>query len=145
MVDVKIKKLYKYVKTPYSGSDDAAGRDIFAFIPDVVEIPPHTTKLINTGFCTEFPKDVVAKLYSRSGLAVKGGLVIAQGVAVIDADYRGEWMIPIHNDTNEIKKVEPYDRICQVIFEKFETPNFIETDELSETHRGAGGFGSSGK
>lgn len=87
----------------------------------------------------------VPLVYSRSGLATKKGLVICQGTAVIDSDYRGEWFIPLHNDTNEVQTVEPNDRIAQVVFTDFIVPEFTEVNELSDTERGTGGFGSTGQ
>ena len=142
---VKIKKLNDKAIIPTRGSKDAAGNDIYACIDKEIQINPHETVKIPTGFATEMLNGTVALVYSRSGLATKKGLVICQGTAVIDSDYRGEWFIPLHNDTNEIQTVEPNNRIAQVVFTDFIVPKFIEVDELTDTKRGNSGFGSTGK
>ncbi|MBD5136113.1 MAG: dUTP diphosphatase [Lachnospiraceae bacterium] len=142
---VKIKKLNDNAVIPIRGSEEAAGNDIYACITEEAQINPHETVKIPTGFATEIPNGLVALIYSRSGMATKKGLVVCQGVGVIDSDYRGEWFIPLHNDTNNIQSVQPNERIAQVIFTDFIVPEFIETDRLLDTERGDGGFGSTGK
>lgn len=144
-MNVKIKKLNDKAIIPTRGSKQAAGSDIYACIDNEIQINPHETIKIPTGFATEMPNGTVALVYSRSGLATKKGLVICQGTAVIDSDYRGEWFIPLHNDTNKIQTVKPNDRIAQMIFTDFIVPEFTEANELSDTERGNGGFGSTGK
>lgn len=143
-MDVKIKKIKKDAVIPTRGSEWAAGNDIYACIDHDIFIKPHETIKIPTGICTEMENDTVALIYSRSGMATKRGLVICQGTAVVDSDYRGEWFIPLHNDSCKTQKVSPGERIAQVIFTDFIVPNFIETDDLSDTERGSGGFGSTG-
>lgn len=144
-MDIKIKKLKENAKIPTRGSIEAAGNDIYACIENEVEIPPHKTVKIPTGFAAEMLKGTVALVYSRSGIATKRGLVVCQGTAVIDSDYRGEWFIPLHNDSEELQTVNPGERIAQVIFTDFIVPEFAEVDELSDTERGSGGFGSTGR
>lgn len=143
-MEVKIKKLNDNAIIPTRGSEQAAGSDIYACIDKEVQINPHETVKIPTGFATEMLNGTVALVYSRSGLATKKGLVICQGTAVIDSDYRGEWFIPLHNDTNEVRTVEPNDRIAQVVFTDFIVPEFTVVNELMNTERGEGGFGSTG-
>lgn len=141
---VKIKKIKANAIVPCRGSKEAAGSDIYACIEENIKIKPHETKKIPTGIATEMIDGTVALVYSRSGMATKRGLVVCQGTAVIDSDYRGEWFIPIHNDSNNEQIIYPGERIAQVIFNNFIVPEFIETDELSETERGSDGFGSTG-
>lgn len=142
---VKIKKINKTAKLPTRGSTEAAGHDIYACINEPIMILPHKTAMIPTGFCTEMERGTVALIYSRSGMATKKGLVVCQGTGVIDSDYRGEWFVPLHNDTNEIQTIEPMERIAQVIFTDYIVPEFAEVEELTCTERGSGGFGSTGK
>ena len=144
-MNVKIKKLRDDAIIPTRGSVEAAGSDIYACIDEEIKVNPHETVKIPTGFATEMLNGIVALIYSRSGLATKKGLVVCQGTAVVDSDYRGEWFIPLHNDTNNVQIIEPNDRIAQVIFTGFMIPEFIETNDLSNTERGNGGFGSTGK
>lgn len=143
-MEVKIKKIRQNVTIPTRGSKEAAGSDIFACIEEEIRIKPHETVKIPTGFATEMLDRTVALVYSRSGMATKRSLVVCQGTAVIDSDYRGEWFIPIHNDSNSEQKISPGERIAQVIFTDFITPYFVEVDDLSNTERGVGGFGSTG-
>lgn len=143
-VNIKFKKMHEDVQLPKFDAVVGAGSDIYAYIKEDVIIPPHTTVLINTGFQTSFKDKYVALVYSRSGMAVKRNLVIAQGTAVIDSSYRGEWMIPLHNDSNEPKTVSPGERICQFILAPVFDIDIEEVDSLDETERGSGGFGSTG-
>lgn len=142
---IKIKKLNNKAIIPTRGSAQAAGSDIYACLEEKVKIEPHETTKIPTGFSTEMNSGTVALIYSRSGIATKKGLVVCQGTGVIDSDYRGEWFIPLHNDTNELQIVEQGERIAQVIFTDFIVPKFEETEHLSDSERGDRGFGSTGK
>lgn len=144
-MEIKIKKLRENAEIPTRGSLEAAGNDIYACINNKIEIAPHNTVKIPTGIATEMPNGMVALVYSRSGIATKRGLVVCQGTAVIDSDYRGEWFIPLHNDTNEIQTVDCGERIAQVIFTDFIIPDFTEVEKLSNSERGDGKFGSTGK
>lgn len=142
---VEIKKLTETAKIPTHGSDIAAGYDLYADIPDVVMIPPHTTKKIGTGIALAISELIWAGVFARSGLATKEGLRPANCVGVIDPDYRGEVIVALHNDTNENKIISPQERIAQLVF-FFNIPTeFKVVEELSETKRGEGGFGSTGK
>lgn len=143
-VDIKVKKLNELAKLPTRGSKYAAGYDLYAAIDAPISIPPHTTVKIGTGLSFELPRDTFAALYPRSGLAAKHGLRLANCVGVCDSDYRGEYIVALHNDLNEVQLVEPGTRIAQMILCPYIKMEFIETDTLEETERGSGGFGSTG-
>lgn len=144
-INVKIKLTSPYGRIPTRGSEDAAGWDIYAALENPTTIQPYTTAKIDAGFATEFPTGYFAAVYARSGLSIKQGLRLANTTGIIDADYRGNWIIALYNDSDTPKVVNPGDRIAQVIFHKFETPVFEETEELNMTERGCGGLGSTGK
>ena len=144
-VTVKIKKLNENAKLPAYGSEFAAGADLCACTDVPVEIPPHATVLIRTGLAAEIPMGYAGLIYARSGLASKRGLAPANKVGVVDADYRGEIMVALHNHSAITQTVEPGERIAQLVIAPFLTAEFTEADELSDTVRGAGGFGSTGK
>lgn len=142
--DVKIKKLSKLAKIPTYGSEFAAGADIYAAIDGSVTIAPGETKFIPTGLAFEIPEGYAGFMHARSGLASKRGLAPANKVGVIDSDYRGEVMVALHNHGAEPQTIEAGERIAQMIIAPFVTANFIESDTLEDTVRGAGGFGSTG-
>ena len=144
---MNIKLLNEYAKIPTLGSEHAAGFDLYAAIAEPVEIPAHETRMIGTGFALEVPVGFFAGIYPRSGMATKQGLRPANCVGVCDPDYRGEYMVALHNDSKETRTVNPGDRIAQMIFHQYGMPTdgFTVVDELSETDRGAGGFGSTGQ
>lgn len=144
-IDVKIKRVRDKAIVPSHGSNDAAGYDLYACLEAPVSIRPHQTVLIGTGWAMEFPVGLVALLYARSGLASKQGLRPANCVGVVDADYRGEYMVALHNDSEEMRVVNHGDRIAQMVLTSYFAMNYVETNELDSTERGAGGFGSTGK
>lgn len=143
-MEIKMKKLNEFAKTPLHGSADAAGWDLYAAIYKEVEIPPHETVKIGTGLAFELPQGTFAAIFARSGLATKKGLRPANCVGVCDSDYRGEYIVPVHNDSDEPKVIYPEDRIAQMILMPYIPFEIEEVGELSDTERGAGGFGSSG-
>lgn len=144
-MEVKIKKLYKDSKIPYRGSAVAAGYDLYAYIPEgQVEIKPSQTVILGTGVSMALPENIFGAVYARSGMAIKRGLRPANCTAVIDADYRGEYLVALYNDGNETQIVEHGDRIAQLVLTPYQVADFIEVDELDETNRGDGGFGSTG-
>ena len=143
--NVKIKKLNENAIIPTYGSEYAAGADLYACIDKPVEILPHTTKKIGTGITIELPIGTCGLIYARSGLATKQGLRPANCCGVVDSDYRGEYIVALHNDTNVPQTINPNDRIAQLVITPYFYVNFVESDELSETKRGVGGFGSTGK
>lgn len=142
---VKFKRLNDEAELPIRGTLGSAGYDLVACLDEEVMIEPGETVKIPTGFATSFRKDYVALVYSRSGLATKQGLVVAQGTAVIDSDYRGEWFIPLYNQSKEPQMVRGGDRIAQLLVQPVCRIKAVEVDELNQTRRGGGGFGSTGK
>ena len=142
--NVKIKKLNENAIIPTYGSPYSAGADLYSAMDDTV-IPPHTTVLIKTGLALELPVGFAGLIYARSGLASKRGLAPANKVGVIDCDYRGEVMVALHNHSDVPATVEPGERVAQLAIVPFLKAEFELADELSDTVRGAGGFGSTGK
>jgi dUTP pyrophosphatase len=143
---VRIKKLDEKATVPVYGSEFAAGADIFACTGgEKVEIAPHETKFIHTGIALEIPVGYAGLIYARSGTACKRGLAPANKVGVVDSDYRGEIMVALHNHSEQAQSIEDGERIAQMVITPYLTAEFIETDELDDTERGAGGFGSTGR
>ena len=143
--DVKIKLVRKNAKMPFYATDGAAAFDLHAAIDEPVTIPAHDRKMIPTGIAISIPDDSVAILCARSGLACKKGITAANGIGVIDSDYRGEISFCALNTSDEDYTVEPDERIAQLMIMPVFHANLIETDELDETVRGQNGFGSTGK
>lgn len=144
-MDIKIKRIRPQAQLPTRGSAYAAGYDLYADIDQSVEIKPHTTEKISAGIALEIPEGYFGGIYARSGLATKENLRPANCVGVIDADYRGPVTVALHNDSDQLRIVEPGERIAQLVIQPFLSVSFIKTDTLSETVRGEGGFGSTGK
>lgn len=130
---------------PTFGSREAAGADLYACLEEPVTIEPGKTVFLPTGLSMALPKGYVGLVYARSGLACKQGLAPANKVGVIDSDYRGEFMIALHNHGTEARVVEHGDRIAQLVVTPVIQPDYYEADTLDETSRGTGGFGSTGK
>lgn len=146
MININVKKLKESAKLPTSGSERAAGYDLYACIDsDSVTVAPHSTAKIGTGLAIAVPDGYFGAIFARSGLATKQGLRPANCVGVCDSDYRGEYIIAIHNDTDEERVIENGDRIAQLVIMPYLAVSFSEVDELDATERGAGGFGSTGK
>ena len=143
--EVRVKKLDERAKLPVYGSEYAAGADLYALADDQVTIGGGATVLIHTGIAMEIPEGYVGLVFARSGLATKKNLAPANKVGVIDADYRGEIMVALHNHGECEQTVEGGERIAQIAIVPFLKAEFSECDELSDTLRGAGGFGSTGK
>lgn len=142
MEQIKIKKLNKDAKIPTRGSKYAAGYDLYSC--SEYEIAPHSTVKVGTGLSFELPENTFSAIFARSGLATKKGLRPANCTGVCDCDYRGEYIVAIHNDTNEMQTIDKHERIAQLVLMPYIPMEFIESDELSETERGTGGFGSTG-
>ena len=142
---VSVKLLNPRAKLPAYGSDAAAGADLYALTDGPVEIVPGETALIRTGIAIAVPQGYVGLVYARSGLACKRGLAPANKVGVVDADYRGEVMVYLHNHGNQTQTVEDGDRIAQLVITPYLTAQFQRADELDSTPRGSGGFGSTGR
>ncbi len=143
--DVKIKKLRDSAIVPTYGSEFAAGADLYAALDEAVAIEPGETKFIPTGFAFEIPEGYAGFVHARSGLASKRGLAPANKVGVIDSDYRGEVMVALHNHGKAAQTVEAGERIAQMVIAPYVTAKFILSDELDDTVRGEGGFGSTGR
>jgi dUTP pyrophosphatase len=141
---MKIKKLHPDAILPTLGSAGAAGYDLYSV--DTCCIEPGETLLIHTGWAIEIPIGFWGGIYARSGLATKKGLRPANCVGVIDPDYRGEIMVALYNDSSSIQHIDAGDRIAQLIFHHGYRPinGFKEVEELSDTSRSSGGFGSTG-
>ena len=146
VVNVKMKKLYENTKLPTRVDDGSAGLDLYAHLNDdyMRVIKPHTTEMISVGFAMETPNNTYGAIFARSGLASKKGLRPANCVGVVDSTYRGEVFVALHNDTEKPQQIMNGDRIAQLIIMEYPTVGIIETDNLSETERGTGGFGSTG-
>ena len=142
---IEIKKLRENAVIPTRGSNQAAGYDLYAAIDEAVTIKPHTTEKIGTGLAIAVPDGYFGAIFARSGLATKQGLRPANCVGVADSDYRGEYIVALHNDTDTQQVVSPGDRIAQLVVMPYLAVEFEEKEELSETDRGTGGFGSTGK
>lgn len=142
--NVPIKKLNPAATLPTYGSEYAAGADLYACVAEPVEIAPAETKLIPTGLAMEIPAGYAGLIYARSGLASKKGLAPANKVGVIDADYRGEVMVALHNHSSIPAAIEAGERIAQLVITPYLTAHFEECETLSDTVRGTGGFGSTG-
>lgn len=141
---VEIKKLNENAVIPKYGTDFAAGADLYALIDGVVTIAPGESKLIHTGVAMAIPEGLVGLIFGRSGMACKRGLAPANKVGVIDSDYRGEIMVCLHNHGSTEQTVENGERIAQIAFVPYYAADFELVDELDQTVRGEGGFGSTG-
>lgn len=145
MEAVKVKKLRAKAFMPTFGSNEAAGADLYACLEENVSIAPGKTVFIPTGLAMALPKGYVGLVYARSGLACKQDLAPANKVGVIDSDYRGEFLIALHNHGTETRIVKHGDRVAQLVVTPILRPTYEESDTLDETDRGTGGFGSTGK
>ena len=143
---IQITKLKNGAKLPTRGSEQAAGYDLYACLDcDSVEIAPHSTVKIGTGLAIAVPDGYFGAVFARSGLAAKEGLRPANCVGVCDSDYRGEYIVALHNDSDTTRIVANGDRIAQLVVMPYLAVEFQEVESLDETERGAGGFGSTGK
>ena len=142
---VKVKKLQPRAILPAYGSQAAAGADLYALLDgDSLEIAAGETVLIGTGLALEIPSGYVGLVYARSGLATKKGLAPANKVGVIDSDYRGELKVALYNQSGKSQTISAGERIAQLVIAPYLSASFEEADELSDTERGSGGFGSTG-
>lgn len=141
---IKYIKLNEYAQEPTRGSAAAAGYDLYAAIKDPVKISAHSTVKIGTGLAFALPNNTFAAIFARSGLATKEGLRPANCVGVCDSDYRGEYIVALHNDTDSEKFINPGERIAQMVLMPYIPMMFEEVESLDETERGEGGFGSTG-
>ncbi len=145
-MELKIKKLKQNAKIPKTATQGSAGMDLYACIDEPITLAPGELVIIPTGIAIELPgTDCAAFLYARSGLGVKHGICLSNGVGVIDSDYRGEICAGLCNVSNKPYVIEPNERVCQMVIAPVFTPTITEVDELSDTERGKGGFGSTGR
>ena len=144
-IPIKVKRLNELAQLPSRGSAEAAGYDLYAAISEPVFIWPHKTVKVGTGLAFELPRCTFGAIFPRSGLATKQGLRPANCIGVCDSDYRGEYIVAMHNDSEEMQVIESGERIAQLILMPYIPMIFKEVNDLSETERGAGGFGSTGK
>ena len=144
-MQLKIKKINENAVIPTYGTTYSAGADLYACTSGDVTIEAHATEFIHTGLCMEIPVGYVGLIYARSGLACKRGLAPANKVGVIDSDYRGEIIVALHNHTDEPKTIEQGERVAQIVITPFLHVDYVVADELEDTQRGDGGFGSTGK
>ena len=145
MPRIAVKKLDERAVLPTYGSEFAAGADLYAVLDEELTILPGETKLVKTGLAMEIPEGYAGLIYARSGLAAKRGLAPANKVGVVDADYRGEVMVALHNHSTQPQTIAPMERIAQLVVAPFLKAEFVQADELEATVRGAGGFGSTGR
>lgn len=145
MKKIKVKRLREGAALPTYGTEFSAGADLYACLESDVVIAPGETKKIPTGIAMEIPVGYAGLIYTRSSLGTKRGLAPANKVGVVDSDYRGEFLIFLHNHGTEAQTISHGDRVAQLLVTPVYTPGFVEADELSDTARGTGGFGSTGK
>jgi dUTP pyrophosphatase len=144
-VRVRFIKLNEFAKQPTYANEYAAGADLYAATNEKIEIKPMQTVMVGTGIATEIPNGYVGLVFARSGLASKKGLAPANKVGVIDSDYRGEIKVALHNHSDSVQSIDAGERIAQFVIIPYLHADFELTEELTETQRGAGGFGSTGK
>ena len=145
MDKINVKLLHPKAQLPTYGSAEAAGADIYVCIDEPVEIQPGCTVILPTGFALEVPKGCAGLIFARSSMGAKRHLAPANKVGVIDSDYRGEVKVALHNHGLEPQTVLPGERIAQLVITPVFTPGFNLVEELNDTARGQGGFGSTGK
>lgn len=145
MDKIRVKKLKESAILPTYGSLEAAGADLYACLEELITIKPGESVFVPTGIAMEIPKGYAGLIYARSGLACKRGLAPANKVGVVDSDYRGEFMVVLHNHGNVAQEILHGERIAQLVITPVFTPGFEEVSELNYTDRAAGGFGSTGK
>ena len=145
MEPIRIKKLNPNAILPTYGSPEAAGADLYACLDEEVTVPAGKTVFIPTGLALEVPVGCAGLIYARSSMGSKRGLAPANKVGVVDSDYRGQVMVALHNHGQEDQIVQPGERVAQLLITPVFTPGFREVEDLSDTERGIGGFGSTGR
>lgn len=144
MTEIRFKKLDKRAQMPSYGTEYAAGADLYACMEEPLAIAAGATEFVHTGIAMEIPEGLVGLVYARSGLACKKGLAPANKVGVIDSDYRGEIMVALHNHSGEDITIDKGERVAQIVIAPYLYARYKEVEELEETVRGEGGFGSTG-
>ena len=145
MNPVRVKKLHPNAKLPTYGSPEAAGADLYACLEEAVTIQPGEVYWVPTGIALEVPKGCAGLVYARSSMGAKRGLAPANKVGVVDSDYRGEIKVVLLNHSKQPQTLEPGERVAQFVITPVLTPAYEEAEDLSDTSRGIGGFGSTGK
>lgn len=145
MNPIPVKKVRTNAILPTYGSSCAAGADLYACLEETVTIDPGATVFIPTGLAMEIPAGYAGLIYARSSLGAKRGLAPANKVGVIDSDYRGEFMVALHNHGSVAQAVAHGERIAQLLVTPVITPGFVQVQALEDTDRGSGGFGSTGR
>ena len=145
MNPIRVKKLHPKAILPTYGSAEAAGADLYACLEEAVTIQPGEVYWVSTGIALEVPKGCAGLVYARSSLGAKRGLAPANKVGVVDSDYRGEVMVALHNHGKDAQTIEAGERIAQMVIAPYVTASFILSEELDDTVRGEGGFGSTGR
>lgn len=145
MSSIRVKKVHPNATIPTYGSAEAAGADLYACLEETVVIQPGEVFWVPTGIALEVPKGCAGLIYARSSLGTKRGLAPANKVGVVDSDYRGEVKVVLFNHSKQPQTLEPNERVAQLIITPVLTPAYEEAEELSDTSRGVGGFGSTGK
>ena len=145
MEPIKVKCLREKAILPTYGSTEAAGADLYACLDQDLTIEPGKSAFVPTGLAMEIPKGCAGLIYARSGLACKRGLAPANKVGVIDSDYRGEFMVVLYNHGDQAQTISHGERVAQLVITPVLTPAYEQVDELSDTKRASGGFGSTGK
>lgn len=141
---MEIRIVSKGGALPAYATEGSSGADLRAYIEEPITLMPGERRLVPTGLFVEIPQGVEAQIRARSGLAIKRGIGLVNGVGTVDSDYRGEWNIPLINWGQEPYTIHSGDRIAQVIFSRYEKADFVSVSQISETERGAGGFGHTG-
>ncbi len=141
---MEIKIVSKGGEVPTYATAGSSGADLRAYIDEPITLAPGERRLVPTGIFVEIPEGIEAQIRARSGLAIKHGIGLVNGVGTVDSDYRGEWNIPLINWGSEPYTIQNGDRIAQVIFSRYEKADFTVVSEISQTPRGAGGFGHTG-
>lgn len=142
---IRVKKLHPNAVLPTYGSAEAAGADLYACLEEPVTIQPGEVFWVSTGIALEVPKGCAGLVYARSSMGAKRGLAPANKVGVVDSDYRGEIRVVLLNHSNQPQILQPGERVAQFVITPVLQPQYEEVEELTDTNRGAGGFGSTGK
>lgn len=144
-MQMRVKKLNPKAKLPTYGTNQSAGADLYVCMEEPVTIATGDTAFLSTGIAIAVPEGYAGLVFARSGLGCKRGLAPANKVGVIDSDYRGEVRVALHNHSGQSQTVEDGERIAQLVVVPVLAPELVETEELDDTERGAGGFGSTGR
>ena len=144
-MEIKIKRLNERAKIPTFGNEFSAGADLYCAEEHEISVCSGQKCSIGTGISMEIPEGYVGLVFARSGLACKNGLRLCNSVGVIDADYRGEIKVVLHNDSEYVREIKPGERVAQMIVMPYPKVSFIEVKELSDTVRGESGFGGTGR